>query len=377
MLMATARARMLAGRRKAATLISIIMPVYNTAPFVLERAIRSVLSQTYSGFELIVVDDGSDSKCACVLDSISCVDARVRVIHSFHHGVSHARNIGLDCAVGSWIAFSDSDDEYRPDFLRDALSVAMKKHVDLVCGNVDVLYRNRRSRSKNSGCVRVYKDERSLKGASLQVLGGMRNKLFDGPLFNVGPCAKLFNAKAIGSLRFDEGMTYGEDAHFLHSFIRQNRAFAYVDADWYLYYQNDGSTVRVSDLGFWRENIKSILRLMDNAAELPGYKTMALGFAFRGVTNNINNESISVARENSIELLRFAADSNCFDWPVLAEFNAPILVRAMTWLCSKRAFDAAFWFWLIKTRAANTIKGDNKLFNSVKVDLNRSVEYHA
>lgn len=186
-------------------------------------------------------------------------------------------------------------------------------HVDLVCDNVEVLYRNQRSHSKNSGHVRACKDERLLKGASLQVLGGMRNSLFEGPLLNVGPCAKLFNAKAIGSLRFDEDMAYGGDAHFLYNFIRRNRAFAYVDAGWCLYYQNDGSTVRVSDLGFWRENIKSILRLIDNDGELPEYKIIAVGFAYQGVTNNINNEPISVARENSIELLRFTADSRCFD----------------------------------------------------------------
>lgn len=104
---------------------------------------------------------------------------------------------------------------------------------------------------------------------------------------------------------------------------------------------------------------------------------MAVGFAYHGVTNNINNEPISVARENSIEPLRFVADSRCFDWPVLIGFNAPIWVRVMTWLCSKRAFEASFWFWLVKTKAANIIKGRDKLFGEERASIDRSVEYHA
>lgn len=356
-------------------LVSMIMPVYNTSYFALNRAIQSILLQTHAAFELIVIDDGSEEKCARVLDDIASTDTRIKVIHDSHHGVSHARNVGLDCALGAWIAFSDSDDEYDPSFLTCALSVAIDNRVDLVCGNVNALHRGqKKERAEISARVEVYTGMEALKNASLQVMGGMRNDSFKGPFINIGPCAKLFCAESIGGLRFDEEMTNGEDVYFLYRFMRKIKSFAYVNENWYWYYQNEGSAVRISNLKYWRSNISSLVRLVDHDVDLAACRTLATGFAYQGVANNINNEPLRIARKNSIELLRFTADSKCFDWPVLVGFDAPIWVRVMTWLCSKRAFDTAFWFWLIKTRSANVIKGSNKLFKSVKVDFDRSAE---
>lgn len=356
-------------------LVSVIMPVYNTSYFALNRAIQSILQQTHTAFELIVVDDGSEEKCARDLDGIAGADSRIKVIHDSHNGVSHARNVGLDYALGAWIAFSDSDDEYDPSFLTHALSVATGNRVDLVCGNVVALHREqKKEHGEISDCVEVYTGVETLKGASLQVLCGMGNESFRGPFINMGPCAKLFCAESIGPLRFDEEMANGEDSYFVYRFIRKIQSFAYINENWYWYYQNEGSAVRISDLKYWRSNISSLMRLVDHDVDLAACRTLATEFAYQGVANIVNNEPLRIARKNSTELLRFTADSRCFDWPVLVGFDAPIWVRVMTWLCSKRAFDVAFWFWLIKTRTANMVKGGNKLFNSVKVDFDRSVE---
>ena len=95
--------------------ISIIVPVYKTERF-LSACISSILAQTFTDFELILVDDGSPDSCPALCDAAAAKDSRIRVIHQKNRGLSGARNAGLDAAEGEWIAFVDSDDTITPDF---------------------------------------------------------------------------------------------------------------------------------------------------------------------------------------------------------------------------------------------------------------------
>ena len=95
--------------------ISIIVPVYKTERF-LNACIASILAQTFTDFELILVDDGSPDSCPALCDAAAERDSRIRVIHQKNRGLSGARNAGLDAAEGEWIAFVDSDDTITPDF---------------------------------------------------------------------------------------------------------------------------------------------------------------------------------------------------------------------------------------------------------------------
>ena len=90
-------------------LLSIIMPVWNVEKYVADT-IEAILHQSYSDFELILVDDGSTDSSAEICDRYSKIDTRVNVIHKINGGVSSARNTGLDVAKGDLIAFMDSDD---------------------------------------------------------------------------------------------------------------------------------------------------------------------------------------------------------------------------------------------------------------------------
>ena len=89
--------------------VSVIVPVYNVEPY-LPRCIDSILAQTYTDFELILVDDGSPDNSGAICDEYAAKDPRIRVIHKENGGVSSARNAGLDVATGEYVAFVDSDD---------------------------------------------------------------------------------------------------------------------------------------------------------------------------------------------------------------------------------------------------------------------------
>ena len=100
--------------------ISIIVPVYKVEKY-LNECIDSILAQTFTDFELILVDDGSPDNCPALCDAAAEKDSRVRVIHQQNKGLSGARNAGIDVARGNWLSFIDSDDTVEKTFCEKLL----------------------------------------------------------------------------------------------------------------------------------------------------------------------------------------------------------------------------------------------------------------
>lgn len=96
--------------------ISIIIPIYKTERY-LRECLDSVLVQTYTDWECLLIDDGSPDRCGVICDEYSKRDSRFRVFHKENGGVSSARNVGLDNCIGELVAFVDSDDTIAPDYL--------------------------------------------------------------------------------------------------------------------------------------------------------------------------------------------------------------------------------------------------------------------
>ena len=107
--------------------VSVIVPIYNTRPF-LEECVRSILNQQFSEpFEVLLVDDGATDGCDALCDELAAQDRRIRVFHQENQGLSGARNTGIDAARGRYYAFVDADDVVRPGYLQ-ALYDACETH---------------------------------------------------------------------------------------------------------------------------------------------------------------------------------------------------------------------------------------------------------
>lgn len=114
--------------------LSIIVPVYNVEKY-LCRCVDSILAQTFTDYELILVDDGSPDGCPAICDGYALKDPRVRVIHKSNGGLSDARNAGLDIAQGDYIGFVDSDDYIEPQMYQRLIEALELHDADLVaCG---------------------------------------------------------------------------------------------------------------------------------------------------------------------------------------------------------------------------------------------------
>ncbi|WP_162341282.1 glycosyltransferase family 2 protein [Paenibacillus paridis] len=103
-------------------LVSIIIPAYNVGKYI-EKCLLSVLDQSYTNIEVIVVDDGSTDKTGQLIDCVSQQDSRVRVIHKKNAGVSAARNSGIEISTGDYLVFVDGDDYIAQDYVEYMLSI--------------------------------------------------------------------------------------------------------------------------------------------------------------------------------------------------------------------------------------------------------------
>ena len=111
--------------------VSVIVPVYQVEAY-LAKCLDSILAQTFTDFELILVDDGTRDDCPQIMTRYAAMDARIRCIHKENGGLSSARNAGLDIARGEYIAFVDSDDTVEPTMLADAVAAAQRTGAQLV-----------------------------------------------------------------------------------------------------------------------------------------------------------------------------------------------------------------------------------------------------
>ena len=205
-------------------MISIIVPVYNTPSALIRRGLDSLYLQDVD-IEILLIDDGSQRETADYLDSVR--GDGVKVLHKQNGGVSSARNMGLDNAVGEYIAFMDPDDELKPGYLASALNYLIETGVTAVFGGMEYVYPDGKSKADvqefESGehCRILESDEivylqRSLfEKAALAEIGVT-------PIQYVSNCGVLYKRDAIKSLRFRENIVISEDRIFNYEFLESN-----------------------------------------------------------------------------------------------------------------------------------------------------------
>lgn len=166
-------------------LISIVVPAFNIEKYI-ERCIKSILAQTYSFIEVIVVDDGSVDNTAAIIDYIAEHDNRVKVVHKQNGGVSCARMDGIRKAAGEWIGFVDGDDFIEPNMFERLLQNALAYQADIShCGYQMIFPDGHADYYYNTGCVekqdKITALQELLSGEKIEP--GLWNKLFHKRLF--------------------------------------------------------------------------------------------------------------------------------------------------------------------------------------------------
>lgn len=192
-------------------MVSIIVPAYNCIKS-LECCVGSIRQQTYTSFELILVDDGSADGSGELCDKFAAEDTRIRVIHKPNGGVSSARNAGIDAVTGEYITFCDSDDYLEPDYLETLVQTA-KSNPD--CGHIWCCFQTVTGYQKENA-VPNYTSTKSLLCYTLQDYMSLHEMWLDAEPWN-----KLYRTDIVqtAKVRFPEDLSLGEDWLFNLAYI--------------------------------------------------------------------------------------------------------------------------------------------------------------
>lgn len=214
--------------------ISVIVPVYNAEPY-LRRCVDSILSQTFSDFELLLVDDGSKDQSGVICDEFADRDKRITVIHKPNTGVSDTRNRALDLASGEFVIFMDADDYWMTEtVLAQLYGVARDNHLDIVRGEYTAV---------NEVGLEIFSmpvSRRRMKYAD-RIIGSYEflEYAVHGEFFL---WLSLIRREVIGHLRFKSCQIFLEDMQFLSCLtVRPLRCMYRPDIRFYAYRKNTQS----------------------------------------------------------------------------------------------------------------------------------------
>ena len=210
--------------------ISVIVPIYKAEAH-LPRCIDSILTQTHTNLEIILIDDGSPDNCGKICDEYAKKDSRIKVIHKKNGGVSSARNAGLNIATGDYIAFVDADDYIKNAMYEQLLLVLKETNADISVCNYqygDYIQEDTLSvtlYNSITACKQLFFSDRFKEGIS------------------VAPVDKLYKSELFNNLRFLEACHYAEDTLMCVQVFCQAKTIVKKDITLYHYIRSENSAV--------------------------------------------------------------------------------------------------------------------------------------
>jgi glycosyltransferase involved in cell wall biosynthesis len=219
-------------------LVSIIMPVYNVEKYI-DKSIQSVLSQSYTNLELLIVIDGSPDKSGDIAETYAAHDSRITVLYKENGGLSDARNLGIENSNGKYIYFLDSDDYIEGNLLEVTVRLAEDHNLDVVVFGFTADYEN------NAQVITKIWSVNPQNGIYLK--GDLKEINVNEKFYNYIGYAwnKLYNSKLIkeNGLRFVKGLSLIEDIEFNYLALRSIGKMGFIDQCFYHYIQRPRITL--------------------------------------------------------------------------------------------------------------------------------------
>lgn len=209
-------------------LISIIVPVYNAEKY-LSKCVMSIIHQTYTNIELVLVDDGSTDNSGYLCDQWKIKDKRIRVVHKTNGGLSSARNTGLDNCNGDYIMFVDSDDYIKRDAVDFMYKLIINDDADIAVGNIIRVI---------PGGKEIYF---SFPFNDYKIMSGIEaSKLLLSHRIDCSSCNKIYKRTIVAEDRFPIGR-FNEDIVFLSHIFPKSSRISFNNIPFYYYRETPGS----------------------------------------------------------------------------------------------------------------------------------------
>lgn len=241
--------------------ISVIVPIYNVEKY-LDRCIESILKQTFTDIELILVDDGSPDNCPAMCDEWAKKDNRIVVVHKKNEGSARARNKGIELAQGEYLAFCDSDDYIDSNMYEILYNNAKKYNSDISMCGIAYAYDSRIVK-QDFDYKEFYANNEEIK----TILKRIYDESFNGI---PGPTNKLYRRSMVikNNIMFDETMIIGEDFWFNFGCLKVAQSLSFINECLYFYYQNADSIMHNIDNNSYEHWVINRKRLIEENEKL-------------------------------------------------------------------------------------------------------------
>lgn len=208
-------------------LISVIVPIYNVEKY-LANCVESIIHQTYTNLEIILVNDGSLDRCGEIVDQYSKKDNRIKIIHKKNSGLADARNAGIDIAQGKYFMFVDSDDYISLDCIEYLYYSLVRTGSDISIGRLK--------------CTALLNEIARGQEKTNIIYGRFEaiNQLLYANQYSVAAPGKLYSAPLFKKIRFPSGKLYEDTFTTYKVFLKANKIY-YGDKLVYFYYHRPGS----------------------------------------------------------------------------------------------------------------------------------------
>jgi glycosyltransferase involved in cell wall biosynthesis len=211
--------------------ISIIVPIYNVELY-LVKCIESILTQSFTDFELILVNDGSKDNCGRICDEYTKKDNRIKVIHKKNGGLSDARNAGIQISSGQYIGFVDSDDWIEPEMFEKLYKLCLEKNADVSTCSIYIWDNGeKRHRWGATNKIRVFDSRTAIQ------------KMYNEKLSGFSAWNKLYKKSIFNNIKFPKGRVY-EDAAIMYRVYDCANKIVFLDTPLYNYNYRNSSITR-------------------------------------------------------------------------------------------------------------------------------------
>ena len=308
-------------------IVSVVVPMYN-AECTIGNCLASILSQTYSNLEVIVVDDGSADRTAELCKVLAEEDHRITLVHCPHYGVSRARNVGMKRAEGEWLVFVDSDDMLPKTAITELVMTGKQFDTDIVAGGM--------SFEDANGRVSV-KEKRFGDTRRIDALGQDFERLYNTNCLQ-SSCAKAYRLVKVrdNDLSFDEQLSSYEDFEFVLRCLAVNLTLFVTNEICYHYLRHTkgtGSTSYKPDMTDQMEAIANRVTYFYEQYLDGGAKQSRLSHVMRYLVISVNNAvSVPCTKQGRLSML-----SDAFSRPVFADAakNAAVFPNRYSELVAK------------------------------------------
>lgn len=278
--------------------LSIIIPIYNAQKY-LNRTIESVINQTFTSFELILVNDGSTDNSELICKQWAQNDARVRYIYQLNSGVTSARATGLSVASGYWVMFCDSDDILP----LNSIELLMKKSsYDIVIGKI-------KNFSDDKSIDRISRQNNSI--SVIDNICFVRRLLNSTSLLLSSPCAKLYKRSLFynGIMSIPRNIVRGEDFIMNFRYAMNAKKICYINNDVYYYRQHNQSAIHSfkTTWGYEKEFLSVLVSSIANNEIFDVLKPDIMRCVIRSIGNAYLDTTLNKRNPDYIDIKKKAA----------------------------------------------------------------------